>query len=328
MDKLDGDLVSVIVPVFNVKNYVSRCIESILNQTYRNIEVIIVNDGSTDGSAEICSQFKERDNRVSVISQENRGLACARNSALRKMKGNYVMCVDSDDFIAPDMVKTMIYIAKNNNADYVSCGYKMVSDEDAEQYIMRTDAGIPAYQSVTKEKALSKLFVPQSRYCSAWGKLYGHQLWKNGLCYPENNRFGEDMYLAHILIDRAKNIIHTDQSYYYYNQSGSSLVRSEFNERKLNILEAGQKWIEFCNKKYPSLREKAEGFYYMSLINFFTSFLEGERTDLYDSYKDKLRKEIRRIFINRYVCKRDKVKACMIVYLSRGAYERIRRRMI
>lgn len=327
MDKLHDDLVSIIVPVFNVKNYVSRCMESILNQTYGNIEVIIVNDGSTDGSAEICSRLKERDNRVSVITQENKGLASARNAALRKIKGNYVMCVDSDDFIAPDMVEKMMYIAKSNHADYVSCGYKMVSDEDAGQYIKRANAEIPEYQSVTKEKSLSKLFVPQSRYCSAWGKLYGRHLWEHGLCYPENNRFGEDMYIAHILIDRAHKIVHTDQNYYYYNQSGTSLVRSEFNERKLNILEAGQIWIDFCDRKYPSLKEKAEGFYYMSLINFFTSFLEGSRTDLYDSYKKKLRKEIRKIFMNRYVRERDKIKSCMIVCLSRDTYGRIRRRM-
>lgn len=120
---MDKGLVSVVVPVYNVKAYLEKCINSILNQTYENLEIIIVDDGSTDGSSDICDQFLKKDNRVFVIHKENGGVVSARQAGIDKAKGEYVIAIDSDDWIEPIMISELYTLAIENDADIVSSGY-------------------------------------------------------------------------------------------------------------------------------------------------------------------------------------------------------------
>ena len=115
--------VSIIVPVYNVEKYLDKCIESIVNQTYRNIEIILVDDGSPDKCPEICNEWAKKDDRIKVIHKENGGLSSARNAALEIAQGDYITFVDSDDWIENDMIQSMLTCAAKNDADIVCCGF-------------------------------------------------------------------------------------------------------------------------------------------------------------------------------------------------------------
>ena len=126
---------TVIVPVYNSSKYLKKCIESILEQTYVNTEIILVNDGSTDNSIDICKEFKQIDNRIIVIDKENGGVASARNAGLEVATGSYVAFVDSDDYVEKDMYETMIEALNNNNADIVECGFNQINIEENKKKI-------------------------------------------------------------------------------------------------------------------------------------------------------------------------------------------------
>ena len=115
------ELISVIVPVYNVESYVAECIESIQNQTYMNLEIILVNDGSTDNSGDICDQYATYDERIKVIHKENAGVSAARNTGIEAANGDYIAFVDSDDYIAPNMYEDMLRILKENDLDILEC---------------------------------------------------------------------------------------------------------------------------------------------------------------------------------------------------------------
>jgi glycosyltransferase involved in cell wall biosynthesis len=121
-------LISIIVPVYKVEKFLSKCVDSILNQTYRNIEIILIDDGSPDNSPAICDEYAEKDNRIKVIHQRNAGLAGARNAGLAICRGEYIAFVDSDDYIEPNMMEAMLNAAVNNDCDIVRCNCATIKD--------------------------------------------------------------------------------------------------------------------------------------------------------------------------------------------------------
>ena len=125
---MEGALISVIIPVFNVEPYLQQCVESVLSQTYRNLEVLLIDDGSTDGSAALCDQWTERDNRVRVVHENNRGLSEARNTALNLMRGTHVMMVDGDDWLPHNAVLHLLQTLTDTGADVAVGSWLMVPD--------------------------------------------------------------------------------------------------------------------------------------------------------------------------------------------------------
>ena len=123
-----NSLISIIVPVYNVEKYISKCIESLINQTYNNIEIIIINDGSVDKTKTICEQFAHKDGRIILINTENKGVSHARNIGIKKAKGDYIGFVDSDDFIEKEMYEKLIYNARENNAEICACDWTNLVD--------------------------------------------------------------------------------------------------------------------------------------------------------------------------------------------------------
>ena len=130
----NDSLISIIVPVYNVEQYLSRCVDSLVNQTYHNIEIILVDDGSPDRSGEICDEYAKKDKRVKVIHQSNGGLSDARNTALDIAKGDYLMFVDSDDWIEPTMYEEMLSFMEKEQLDLVECGINLVTNNISNKY--------------------------------------------------------------------------------------------------------------------------------------------------------------------------------------------------
>lgn len=216
-------LVSIVVPIYNVKEYLSECIDSIISQTYDKIEIILVDDGSSDGCAELCDGFAEKDPRVRVLHKENGGLVSSRKAGMNIATGQYIVCVDGDDKIDPKMIETLVEGAIANDVEVVQCGYF----EEIENLQMQKP--IKSEEYLIKEVDASKLLHSwmNGRPCigsQIWNKLYRSELFR--LCYqnvPDDRNFGEDQIFFIHLLNNMKNFKVLPACLYYYRVRDNSM---------------------------------------------------------------------------------------------------------
>lgn len=225
MKKESALLVTIIVPVYNVEKYLVRCLDSIVNQTYRNLEIIIVNDGSTDASGEICSQYAERDSRITLFSQENQGQSVARNLGLNNMNGEYVVFVDSDDYISESFVETLLSQAIKYDVPIVACNYMCV--EDAEDHA-RMDTVTGRLDELCRKMGRNDVFDTmlterEFTFISPCWKLYHKNIFRS-LRYPPG-KVHEDAYVFHQIYAQAEDLCYVDLKLYAYRQSRNSTMR-------------------------------------------------------------------------------------------------------
>lgn len=318
-------LVSVIVPVYKVELYLERCLESIINQTYKDLEIILVDDGSPDKCPEICDQYAEYDKRVKVIHKPNGGLSSARNAGIDVMNGEYVTFIDSDDFISEDAIEKWVHYIKEYHANIVVGKYQIYNKGDI---LERNSTGKVEKWSVCD--ALRYMFIIDGKLCSAWGKLYDARLFER-LRYPEEIQYAEDMYVIHLLFHEAENIVFTNDVQYYYSQEGASLVRSAFSEKKLQRVEAVEKWIDFIEEFYPELKEEIVSFYGGVLIDLCME-IESNSAEYakaaYRKYRDILIKRYQCFRKNKYIGKNNVIKLFMIKNKCTLPYQLFRRRKL
>lgn len=201
-------LISVIVPIFNVEQYLSQCIDSIINQTYRNLEIILVDDGSSDSCGAICDEYARQDGRIKVIHKENGGVSSARNAGLDAVRGEYIGFVDPGDWIVPDMYEYMYQKLCGYKADIVTCGYINVHDTWMDYRRSQTD------EVYIREKALDELFWDYKIRYFLWDKLYKAELW-SGIQFPIGRIF-EDRLTVYKVFERADRIALLREAKYYY----------------------------------------------------------------------------------------------------------------
>ena len=240
-------LISVIVPVYNAKEYLDRCITSITNQSYKQLEIILVDDGSDDGSAEICDNWAEKDLRICVIHSKNGGAASARNKGLDISTGEFILFVDSDDYIAPFLCKELLKQIKKYSAKCCLCGYQSVSEYGDEGY-QKSNSVV----SLTGKDAIEKRYLNGEEYINIinpWGKLYHWSMWKelrftSGLYY-------EDLDIMPFLYyDSDKIICIPDIGYYYFLRMGScSHGVGTDDKRYIDSLHIRKKHILFFQEK-------------------------------------------------------------------------------
>lgn len=244
-------LISVIVPIYKVEQYLKQCVESILSQTYTNLEVILVDDGSPDGCPDMCDDFAKEDSRVIVVHKKNGGLSDARNAGLDIASGEYIGFVDSDDFIAKNMYEILIREAEKNNADIALCNYTRVNC-NGEKF------NEPALQTHVIDHSYSKLeFIGElcrpyeSYYVVAWNKIYRKTIFDQ-LRFPVGKQH-EDEFLIHYLIDASEIITTVKESLYYYRQRQESIMSKGFTVRSLDY---GEALIDrYCFAKKRGYRE-------------------------------------------------------------------------
>lgn len=310
------DLISVIVPCYNIEAYVERCIRSVQNQTYKNLEIIAIDDGSKDRTGEILDGIAAEEAHMTVLHYANEGLSCARNHGLERMTGLYVTFVDGDDFLHDKALEKLHTMIVENDLDIAASNYIMYYEENDQRIGNEDDE---SNYSLTSEDFIKRLFYPLKRFCSAWGKLYKRELFE-GVRYPEDIFFGEDMDVAPVLFDRAEKAGYTSEALYYYNQEGSSLVRSKFNVNKLHMVDAAKMWYELCEMKYPKLMIMAKENYLVTMINQCTLLTDDKEFNCYyDSYRTEIKKEW--TFIEKSsIGKTEKIKAGLIRYFSPAGY--------
>lgn len=221
MDKKNEDLISVIVPVYNVKEYLERCINSIINQTYKKLEIIIVDDGSTDGSSVICDTYKEKDSRIKVFHKKNGGLSDARNYGMKYATGEYIAFCDSDDFVDKKMYEILYNNLTENNADIsITNYYKFSRDEEiTDNYDYYKNNKVTVYDKIDM---FNHLFDDYLLSMVAWNKLYKRELLKN-LQFPKG-KLVEDVALAHYIYNKCNKIVITNLQLYFYYQRETSIL--------------------------------------------------------------------------------------------------------
>ncbi len=241
---LDKDKISVIVPVYNVEKYLSKCIDSILSQTYKNLEIILVDDGSPDSSPKICDKYKERDNRIKVIHKKNGGLASARNAGMDIATGKYIGFVDSDDMIAEDMYEVLLENMIKSNAEIAVC-YKTDILEN-----LQTGKGI--VEELNKTQALKKMVLGIEFGSHACDKLFKREILVSDIRFPEGKTY-EDLYTIYQWINNSNRIVLCKSNKYYYRLNLESITSAAFSKSNMNLIYGLENLGDFFKKNYGTL---------------------------------------------------------------------------
>ena len=227
MDKL----VSIIIPIYKVEKYLSNCVESVLNQTYENLEIILVDDGSPDNCPEICEQYARKDSRVRVIHKKNGGLSDARNCGIKAANGKYITCIDSDDYVSKDFIEYLYRLLIDTNADISICNF-IKTKELTENRIFTNDKTF----QMSSDQAIQEMLYANLFSTSAWGKLYKIELFQD-IAYPIG-KYSEDMYTTYKLIIKANKVVYGNRVCYYYLHRPGSILTSDFSSKHLDVFEA------------------------------------------------------------------------------------------
>lgn len=220
------DKISVIVPVYNVKKYIHKCVDSIINQTYKNLEIILVDDGSLDNCGKICDEYAKKDNRIRVIHKENGGLSSARNAGLEVATGEFIGFIDSDDFIAPEMYETLYNSIKTDGTDLAVCKIAWVEN-----------GKIRCEEDGTHTVIGFEEFVGVRNYnVSACNRLYKKDLWKN-IRFPVG-RICEDAFVEHLISGQCDKISCIDKGMYFYFIRNESIMTANYSVKRLDAAEA------------------------------------------------------------------------------------------
>ena len=248
---MSDPLISIIIPVYNVEKYVARCIDSVLAQTYKNIEIIIVNDGSTDQSGEICKDYSNRDKRIKLINKTNGGLSDARNAALNCFNGEYVTFVDSDDYIAIDYIEYLYNLIISNNTNIaISQPYKVCSENK------KINNKKEEIKIVDSEEAIESFLYQKLFTATAHCKLYSREIFAK-IRYPFGYYYEDAAVIVHIL-SLCPRVVISNQMKYYYVQRQDSIMSGTFNPKKMHRIEISNNNLDFIKEFFPNLICAAE----------------------------------------------------------------------
>ena len=237
-------LISVIVPIYKVEAYLNKCVQSIVDQTYADLEIILVDDGSPDTCPQMCDDWAAKDSRVKVVHKENGGLSDARNAGLSVATGEYISFIDSDDWIEPDFLQTLFDTMEQTGADIADCATRLV-DEDGKELSVR---GVNEDETLDTVPALVRLVKEDRVYQTVWNKLYRRTV--IGDIRFEKGKYNEDDYFTYQVFDRAEKITVVARPMYNYLQRGGSIMGVGYNPRRLEGLQARVLRMEYL-QKYP-----------------------------------------------------------------------------
>ncbi|MBE5758076.1 MAG: glycosyltransferase [Clostridiales bacterium] len=279
--------ISVIIPVYKVEKYLSNCLNSVIKQTYKNLEIIVVDDGSPDQCPQICDEYAERDSRIKVIHKKNGGLSSARNAGIDVATGDYLMFVDSDDTLNEHMCEILINQLIEKDADIAMSSFRNVY----ENKVFNKDINLKKIKSIfitQKDDVFDLLFnkrIPMIML--AWGKLYKKELFDN-IRYPDG-KIHEDEFIIHELLNDCNKFVFVNLPLYNYLIRNTSITGECFTERRLDCVEAKQNRVEFIKKNRNLFLDKAINQYINVLILYY---FKSKWANLNEGIISKLKKEI------------------------------------
>lgn len=270
------NLVSVIVPIYKVEEYLDRCIQSIIKQSWKHLELILVDDGSPDHCPAICDKWKEKDKRIKVLHKMNGGLSDARNAGLKIASGDYITFIDSDDWVDLNYLKQLLDTMENNNCDIVECEVFRTSDETE----IPPEKNQASVMVLPTELALEKLIEDNCFHQYVWNKLYKRSV-VDGILFKKG-KINEDEFWTYQIFGNAKMIGKINVPLYFYFQRDSSIMGSGYSLKRLDALEAKMNRQLYIEKNYPRLTDTAK-------VNLYTSCIyQGQMTLLYLKGKERL----------------------------------------
>lgn len=320
-DKVISDkLISIIVPVYNVEKYLKKCVYSILNQSYKNLEVILVNDGSTDNSGKICDELSREDSRINVYHKDNGGLSDARNYGVAKANGEYVGFVDSDDYIDQYMYENLYKAIRKYNTQIAECGItrvyknnKLRPHYDGEEYSLVVD----------REGYLKEYLENRKVYGAAVCKLLSIDLAKV-LKFPDGKVY-EDVFYTLELLKKVDKYTLISGNYYYYYIRGNSITTKTFSSRDMDYIEIIDKIGEYTLNNYSKLKEKLfirQGFAYLSIFNQIIQLNDYRQIPEYSILIGKLKNIRSNIIFNKLAPKSLKI-AIILLNINERLYKKV-----
>lgn len=282
------ELISIVIPVYNVEKQISKCLDSIICQTYSNIEIIIVNDGSTDNSYKLCKEYATKDSRIKLINKNNGGLSDARNCGMNNANGAYIGFVDSDDYIDKNMYNTLYNNIIKYSADISICAYKKVYNQQFDFQNNKDSSYIEVYN---KENGLKQLLSDELITNHVWCKLYKRELFNN-IRFPIDKNF-EDIDVMYKLFDSSKKIVYTNRIQYAYYQRNNGIVKDLDKKSLIDYIDIADERYNFLINKYRILQNEID----MSQINNIYMYHKIAAMKLDKSFYDSeiMRKEYARL---------------------------------
>lgn len=235
--------VTIIVPVYNVEKFIGKCIDSLLAQTYINLEIILVDDGSTDKSGVICDDYHHRDTRIRVIHKQNGGLSSARNVGIKAATGDYLSFVDSDDYVSCDMIQKLVYNMELNDVDISCCNFSYVYEQRNTSKVH--EIAIDEDEVYSSQEACNFLLLEDYYLCFAWNKLYKKYLFKD-ISYPVG-KINEDIITTYRIFQKAQRVSFVTDALYFYRMRSDSITHKKITKRNYDLLE----WISIIKKENP-----------------------------------------------------------------------------
>lgn len=278
MDK--NPLITIIVPVYKVEQYLDRCLDSLVNQTYNNLEIILVDDGSPDACSQMCDDWAKKDTRIKVIHKENGGLSDARNAGMKISTGEYIAFVDSDDWI--DLKTYSLVMDKMLLVDAQIGAFNIINVDSSD---LKPDFSAE-YQILNSEQAIENTIDDIGVKTVAWNKVYHRSILKN-LSFPKGKLHEDEFFTFHAL-DRAEKIVYLHRQCYYYFQRPTSIM-GHYNIRHIDMLEGVKQRMEFVEQNYPHLYRKAKLSFSLCCMVQYQNLLRNKSADANGSGRSKVK---------------------------------------
>ena len=308
---MEEKLISIIIPVYNTEKYLEKCIKSVLNQSIKNIEVILIDDGSTDGSGIICDKYAKIDNRIIVIHQENKGVSTARNAGIQKSTGEYIGFVDADDYIESNMFEILCNNINNCNSDIVICNYNLIKKNKVQGKNFRNIKEI-----ITREKFLYNM-ANNTFNGFLWNKLYKKSIiLKNNLKLDEKISYCEDFVFNVEYSQFVNKASVVNYRLYNYVQRKESVVNRAFSSKRLDVLNSYNKIIDKLKNYNTSIVRKYEILYTEEAIRLENLYLKSKYRNEYDYkiIKDAKRKYFKKVIFYKNLTLKQRIKFYIIYF--------------
>lgn len=300
---MQQDRISVIVPVYKVEKYLPKCIESILNQTYRNLEILLVDDGSPDRCGGICDEYMEKDSRIKVIHKENGGLSDARNAGIREATGAFFGFVDSDDHIAPDMYEYLWTLMKENDADIGVCDACVIPEDGEPTYT--AGENIQVYHG---RESLHAMVCRNAFTVNTWNKLYKRQVFE-GITFPVGMLY-EDLATTYRLLEQAECVAVSDAQKYAYVQRNGSIMNQTATKMKVDKIHIVEQMWEHYSAGYDPKDDQLQAgilrYITNDIFRMIGSGTVSKNTQYRVVLKDFVRKNKKAIYKNPWLGRRNK----------------------
>ena len=245
------DLVSVIIPIYKVEPYLDRCVQSVVDQTYTDLEIILVDDGSPDNCPAMCDAWAEKDSRIRVIHKENGGLSDARNAGLTLVTGEYISFIDSDDWIAPEMLEKLFDALQRDDSDIAACTVQMVWEDDTPAKLLTVQRSCVLERDEAQRALLRETLLKQP----VWYKLYRREIIED---IPfEVGKYHEDVYWSYQTVGNARRVSLIETIGYYYFQRSGSIMGEGYSLRRLDAIEAYERRFRYLKEHFPELEREA-----------------------------------------------------------------------